>query len=310
MRRLGNLLRLLCAVQVPAVLQAVLFGGQAQDDIGEGRAIPNRFLFNFKVNLLKGKKGFKYEELRRNLKQTLGLYNGVKDISFIDDAGCVEEIRQAHSNELAEYVKVQQQSLWTSDICRLAQLKNKGGYYFDNDMIAVSDLRQYIPKNATFVSSVAVGGSILFNSLIAATPDHPIIDLALQRTWRRIRQKKQAEKYPTLEAVPPDGMGFQALTQAYIQYARQNPRHNCSGSDWRHPPFCPGSLHFRQRGNYSDVYLFEEVGQKQGGFEKYGVKDPPHGVDKYFVGDNATNKMVFWSRRLSMSRNDKAFLAD
>lgn len=257
----------------------------------------------------------------RNTKENIALYN-FADVEFLDNDGCFNTIRKVHSDKLAQIFKsfatastsrgTHKRKIVTpsgqkkkvvvpsgggahgaaaSDICRLAQLYEHGGYYFDSDMPAVQDLRNFVPAEASFVSVITNHSNTLFNSLIGVAPRHPIIalamDLALEDGGR---------------AGGPAG-----LTVAWKR--------------WTGEATSPGLHRHSDKTTFQQSYLFEEVqALNGGGWEPYkknvgetlkmepdgkGIRKVVHGdaepfwspcSDGFFVGDRPTGEIVFWSR--------------
>lgn len=158
----------------------------------EERLIPERLVGNYKVNFMKGALCRKCEGMKQNIETMLQVNKwGKNQIEWMDDIDCKEAVERIHSKQLRETMEKVGLGEWKSDICRLAQLAVKGGYYTDNDMKAVQDVHEYIPAHTSFVS--VVGGNEkyeLFNSFIGVAPGHPIIYKAMNLTLEHYHNKK------------------------------------------------------------------------------------------------------------------------
>merc|ERR1719161_3106729 len=111
----------------------------SEADIRVQRTIPNRLVFNYEVDLLKGgRRDNRHDQLLiQNMKNTMKLYSDM-EVEFLDDAGCYEAIKATHSKALADHYTTESYGPYKSDICRLAQLAEKGGYYMDNDLVSIN----------------------------------------------------------------------------------------------------------------------------------------------------------------------------
>jgi len=138
-------------------------------------SIPNRLLFNYKVNLLKDPSALPGQAA--NVQSLISKYPGM-EVEFLDNEGCAQAILRAHSQSLSDFFRSESFGPYKSDLCRLAQLLEKGGYYMDNDLDFVSDIREAVPADASFVS-VAHPNKDIFQAFLAASPGHPLIKRTL-----------------------------------------------------------------------------------------------------------------------------------
>jgi hypothetical protein len=123
-----------------------------------------------------------------NVKNTIEIYKnhwgGDMDLVFMGYDACQKAIEQVEIRLIKYYWK-EQDGTYKSDLCRYAALFLHGGYYFDNDMMAVRPVT--VAPHTTFVSphelrtggDGAKKGAGLFNSFIAVAPRHPIIKKTL-----------------------------------------------------------------------------------------------------------------------------------
>lgn len=103
------------------------------------------------------------------------------DVEYLGDAECQNAILIAEETLLRHYIR-EKKGKNKSNICRIAILYLKGGYYFDTDMEAVKPVK--IQSNVTFVTPVEAatdwhGVKGLFNSFIAVSPKHPLLRINL-----------------------------------------------------------------------------------------------------------------------------------
>jgi len=238
------------------------------------RAIPNRLVLNYKVDLLKDPLASpKHSE---NIKKTMAIYKDMQ-VEFLDDEGCAKAIESAHSSALAKYFREETFGPYKSDICRLAQLR-EGGYYMDNDLEAISDLRDLVPAQAAFVS-VAQGNKDIFQALIGVAPEHPIIRRALNDTYDHYEQNGSPS---TVEWV----LGPQMMAKAYKWWAEEEV---AAGS----------RAHAQRSGPFQESYFFVESQD----MNHYGLsRQSGQGCCcNFVVGDQASQRSPFWSRFVGAS---------
>jgi len=108
--------------------------------------IPNILLFNYQVNLLRVG-ATELPEHRKNIIKTIALHPGAS-VLFHDDAACRLAIVRVHSEELASMFDRESRGMYKSDLCRYAMLYEHGGYYFDNDLDLIQDVRKVIATAA------------------------------------------------------------------------------------------------------------------------------------------------------------------
>lgn len=260
---------------------------------GHQRTIPNRLVFNYKVNLLQ--ETDRLPKHTANIKKIVKMYPDMK-VEFLDNAGCEQAIKAVHSEELAEYFAKEDFGPYKSDMCRLAQLAEKGGYYLDNDLEPVSDMLQIIPAQAAFVTAKSefAGGSGLFQAFIGAAPKHPVIMKALNLTAAAYQSGARAKKNPIemkvkkIEAVSEEGM----LSAKYAQQSR-----------WLGPHKMEEAFNWWQstedKGKLAQSYIISETNSP----EPYGVSRQ---VGKgcccnFVVADKVSKKALFYSRFVGSS---------
>jgi len=164
------------------------------------RSIPDRLVFNHKAQLLATSSldspiidQILNVPLRENVNKIIHLHRhsslhpNITDVEFLDDVGCSAAIERAHSRDLAMFFNNESTGMYKSDICRLAQLALKGGYYADNDLDVLADFRTVIPPEASFASVIALpwkgprNPNQIFQAFLAAAPHHPVILSSLDK---------------------------------------------------------------------------------------------------------------------------------
>jgi Glycosyltransferase sugar-binding region containing DXD motif len=139
------------------------------------QTIPRTLIFTYKSKLDKTPK-----RLYNNVMHTINVYRKAwndKDapVLFLDNQDCLEVIEEVEP-KLAIHFRQEDSGAFKADICRLAVLYARGGYYFDIDMQAVQAVP--VSSNIAFASVHAAYGGF-FQSFLASAPESPIIKKAL-----------------------------------------------------------------------------------------------------------------------------------
>lgn len=304
-------------IRIYMVLLALVHGLKVAEPPSVHRAIPNILHMNWKKDLLmEGSSELTGKErgMLTNLENTRAIYDkgtwGGLEVDFASDARCSRLVRKAHSEELGQIFDKRKKDLRTSDICRLAQVYLRGGYYMDNDMLSVRDLRNIAPPNTTLLvvqtwlgnpmegkdktrEAEAGAGPVilpkktsmhLFNSLFGATPRHPVIKRALDRTLDFFTQS--------------EGSDWGKFSYAFFSFTE-------AVTFWVSPEDKKGAWHFganQWEGSRELLYVLHETSKE----DLYQHNLPPctphwcYGAWK--VGDVPTNQLVFMSRIAQLSR--------
>jgi hypothetical protein len=157
------------------------------------RAIPDILHFNHYKNFFE-----EYvpglEGIKANVEKIMALHPGTT-MSFSTDIQCRAALASGHSEKLAVHFDNERAGCYKSDLCRLARLYELGGYYFDNDFEAVTDVRRLIPAGASIstvmamtdrgVPSIGLDGRLdVFQAFLAVAPRHPVLYNALDFTFQ------------------------------------------------------------------------------------------------------------------------------
>lgn len=147
--------------------------------------IPEIALFNYKTNILKN--ATNHENTHINILRTVNITK-LNKIIFYDDQNCME-LLQKLENEwqmrwLTESYYRYEDGRIRSDMCRLAMLWNFGGYYFDNDIFMLKNIRNYIYPVTDFVTCKTTtlfknNPTGFFQAFIASKPHNKIFKKAL-----------------------------------------------------------------------------------------------------------------------------------
>lgn len=115
--------------------------------------------------------------------------------TFLGTHKCHQVILQTQP-QLLPYYKKETYGRHKSDICRLAQLYLKGGYYLDNDTKVLKAFR--LPDHVTFATVWGIKKQHFAQGIIFAAPVHPILQLALNMTldyYRETHVRRPGIKY-------------------------------------------------------------------------------------------------------------------
>lgn len=149
--------------------------------------IPYRVSFTGKIDVRKAQ-----GTMGDNVRNTIAML-GFRDVAFYTDDMCVTLLRTMEKTA-HEFRGVPLLQAFTfhkldgrvrSDVCRLAALWDRGGYYFDNDLVLLDDsvVRRVAPTT-TFATVTTVRWLFdnppgLFNAFLACAPRHPVVRSAL-----------------------------------------------------------------------------------------------------------------------------------
>lgn len=144
--------------------------------------IPHALVFTYKHNLLQTKgPALLYNNVMETIRQYQQLWNDPQpaEIRFLDDPACRLAIQQSEP-KLMKHFDNEKEGKYRADICRVADLYNHGGYYFDVDLLVIEPIK--LDPTITF-SSVLSGfpnWDQFFQAFLATTPQHPVLKEALQ----------------------------------------------------------------------------------------------------------------------------------
>jgi Glycosyltransferase sugar-binding region containing DXD motif len=177
--------------------------------------IPHTLIFTYKSNLLEDKAP---KRLYNNVLHTIKVYREAWNdmdapVLFLDDQDCLEAIEEVEP-KLATHFRYETHGAFKSDICRLAVLHTRGGYYFDIDMKTVQAVP--VPGTVAFASATAQYGG-LFQSFLASAPENPIIKSALTHL-RDYYEGKQSLKHDFDNFLSLSVQDFVAIHEERLQW--------------------------------------------------------------------------------------------
>ena len=131
-------------------------------------------------------------------------------VTYLNNKSCIEILKQTEPR-LVPHFDDEIYGKYKADICRIAELYMRGGYYFDTDMKVVKPL--LLPPHVTFTAPFEADAGArsksglaernnkgIFNSFIASAPNHPILrhalDLILQKYEGKLKIRFESQLGP------------------------------------------------------------------------------------------------------------------
>ena len=148
--------------------------------------IPAVALFNHKIDFRNSPLP-EYQTLTSNINNTLKL-TGLTSHHFYNETQCqttMEELqnRLGIQNLRASYNRYEDGRI-RSDMCRLGMLWIHGGFYFDNDIVTLRNVRDVISQDTEFASCTTApyfkNPPGLFQAFVATRSQHPVVERALR----------------------------------------------------------------------------------------------------------------------------------
>lgn len=154
--------------------------------------IPHRLTFNFHTNLWKTELSELDRSNRmfaRNVNHTVNMFReawnatlqndgNVKagmEVAYLVDADCERIINETEPRLFIAFQK--ERGSHKSDICRVIDLFQHGGYYLDNDLF-VENVPNF-PEHVSFSTVLENGQERFFQAFTAVSPQHPIMQEAI-----------------------------------------------------------------------------------------------------------------------------------
>ena len=159
------------------------------------------------------KKRLGMKQVYRQRKLDVSIDSLPPGVWYLNDIECMESINRVEP-ELVVHFLNETVGKFRADICRIAALYEKGGYYFDIDMEVVRPIVDVSPET-TFISvtSPALDGKTFFQSFMAAAPQHPMLRLNLDLFLKHYRSIAS-----TGEGIFKTLIGPEALRASYLQF--------------------------------------------------------------------------------------------
>jgi hypothetical protein len=114
--------------------------------------------------------------LRQNVRNIISMYKPQK-VHFLNDLDCIQLLREYYRDfaSMMQQKFVLEHGMIRGDICRGLALYKYGGLYMDVDLESRLVVWSLLPVNTSFASVWEHGSRDIFQSFLAATPQHPII---------------------------------------------------------------------------------------------------------------------------------------
>jgi hypothetical protein len=152
-----------------------------QGEVYSIQSVPPRLIFTYRFdffhhpNLLEGGNDESLMLSHQNVLKTVNSYNaslnGTAIVVFLDHGKCRQVIEEVFPM-LVQYFDIER-GKFQSDMCRVAELYKRGGYYFDIDLETV--LPMIVPKHIEFVSVITETSGLFAQGFIASWPGNRIL---------------------------------------------------------------------------------------------------------------------------------------
>ena len=173
---------------VSKILNSTTKKGMNKKSLSKHPSIPRRLIFTHKTNLLDPQtadpsdRAFFLPNIYHTIRTyAVDLWQGRAPVHlwFLNNTECLN-ILQRVEPRLVSHFRREKEGKYKGDLCRMAALFLKGGYYIDVDMKAIQPIA--LESNTTFASVNSTQG--FFNSFVASKPRHPIVYYSLQLMLR------------------------------------------------------------------------------------------------------------------------------
>jgi len=136
--------------------------------------IPHRLIFTSKHDILRSREPTIFYN---NVRRTIQLYQQAwgepnAEVWFLTDETCRDIIQKANST-LLRFFDTEHYGKFKADICRVAALYLKGGYYFDVDIRVVKPV--LLSEKISFATVVTEDDAQFFQAFLASEPQSPIL---------------------------------------------------------------------------------------------------------------------------------------
>jgi len=228
-------------------------------------------------------------------------------VIFYDNRACENTLAEIEP-ELGQFFNAEKQGMLKADMCRLGQLWQHGGLYFDIDIVPVVNLHKHVHRQTTFATVRSTGEIInnlgFFQAFLGAAPNHPVIAAALQTTltYYRALAKRDLQKMSDMMAgFPTQNIGTALLIHAFSYYSKVAANTTVGPLS---PDLKQSQTMMHDDGHISQIFLessfsaLDETWNTNqiivGRDRSSNQKQPPH--CEYVVVDRDTKTVVFYSR--------------
>jgi len=173
------------------------------DGGSQATAIPRRMVFVYTHgNILDTESP---PQLHTNLVRTIESYNkawnvepGAQDVWFLTNDDC-RAILSRNMFQLVTHYDSEPEGKFKSDMCRVAALFERGGYYFDNEMEVIEPV---LLDDGSRFATVQSGHRSFAQSFIASEAGHPILRVALKILLDFYDERRDFIENATFQALP------------------------------------------------------------------------------------------------------------
>ena len=189
--------------------------------------IPHRLIFTHGENILITKRP---TILHDNIDRTIRLYRefwnnnssasskNATDVAdpvwFLDNEECLRVVGKVEPR-LVPYFQQEERGDFKGDICRVAALYLRGGYYFDIDMQVIEPVP--VPPHISFVTALSEVNQLFFQSILFSEPLNPILKESMALMLSHY-QRCEGERALVLKSSDPIRTFLQL-----VQTERRNP---------------------------------------------------------------------------------------
>lgn len=149
--------------------------------------IPHRLIFTHQYNLFDCESSRIHltptlHMLAANARQTVALYREfwgepAAEVAFLTDMDCLRVLNATEPRLIKHFKK--EKGMFKADLCRVAELYQNGGYYFDVDLLAVHPVSPADSVRFATVRGTNWPSKGFFQAFAASAPGHPILKRSL-----------------------------------------------------------------------------------------------------------------------------------
>jgi hypothetical protein len=194
------------------------FSPSSSPPIASKPQIPHRLIFTHRYNLFDNCDPSSRDHLKpelhmlaANARQTVALYREFwgepeAEVTFLTDVDCIRVINATEPRLIKHFLK--EKGMYKADICRVAELYLRGGYYFDIDLLAVHPVSPANSVRFTTVKGCGWPKKGFFQAFSASAPGHPILKKSLDILLEVYQGKRKRKGW----------IGPETMQIAYEQY--------------------------------------------------------------------------------------------
>jgi hypothetical protein len=163
------------------------FSANRQLIVSSEPRIPHRLIFTHQYNLFDCESSRDHltpalHMLAANARQTVALYREYwrepeAEVVFLSNKDCLQLLSKTEPLLIVFFLK--EEGMFKADICRVAELYQNGGYYFDVDLLAIHPVSPAVSVGFASVRGTGWPNGGFFQAFTASAPGHPIVKKSL-----------------------------------------------------------------------------------------------------------------------------------